>query len=60
MKSEVSKSKVFTGNELPARILDAAASVKTREDQHRSKTRDFYTGVANITEVDGGIFEHKL
>ena len=33
MKSEVYKRKVDTRNELLARILDAAARIKDREDQ---------------------------
>ena len=47
-------------DELLARILDAAASIKKSEDQLRRKTRDLRTGVAKCTEVDGGIFEYLL
>jgi hypothetical protein len=43
-----------------ARILDAIASIKTREDQFRRTTHDLRTWVAKYTEVDGGIFEHLL
>jgi hypothetical protein len=47
-------------DELLARILDAAACIKEREDQLRRKTRDLRTGVVKCTEVDGGILEHLL
>ena len=43
-----------------ARILNAAARIKTREDQLRRTTRDLGTLVAKCTEVHGGIFEHLL
>jgi len=49
---------VDTRNELLARILDAAASIKKREDQLRRTTRDLPTRVAKCAEVDGRIFEH--
>jgi hypothetical protein len=58
MKSEVYKPKLDTRNELPARVLDAAARTEGREDQR--KTRDLYTRVAKCNEVDGGICEHLL
>jgi hypothetical protein len=45
MQSEVNKTKVDT-DELLARILDAAASIKKREDQLRRTTRDLRTRVA--------------
>jgi len=54
------KWKVETPDELLARILDAAACIKKREDQLRRKTRDLRTQVAKCTEFDGGIFEHLL
>jgi hypothetical protein len=54
------KSKVETPEELLARILDAAACIKKREDQLRRKTRDLRTQVAKFTEGDGGIYEHIL
>jgi hypothetical protein len=54
------KSKVETPEELLARILDAAARIKKREDQLRRKTRDLRTRIAKCTEVDGGISEHLL
>jgi hypothetical protein len=57
MRSEVYKRKVDTPDELLARILDAAASIKTREDQLRRTTHDFPTRVA---KVDGGICGHLL
>jgi hypothetical protein len=47
-------------DELLARILDAAASIKKREDQLRRTTRDLRTRVAKCTEVDVGILEHLL
>ena len=59
VQSEVNKPTVDT-DELLARILDAAASIKKREDQLRRTTRDLRTRVAKCTEVDGGIFEHSL
>jgi hypothetical protein len=58
IKREVYKRKVNTRNELLARILDAAARIKTREDQLRRTTRDLRTRVAKSCEVDGGLFEH--
>jgi hypothetical protein len=60
MKSEVYNRKVDTRDELLARILDAAARIKKREDQLRRTTRDLRTRVAKGSEVDGGIFEHLL
>jgi hypothetical protein len=60
ISSEVYKRKVNTPDELLARILDAAACIKKREDQLRRTTRDLRTRVAKCTEVDGGIFEHLL
>jgi hypothetical protein len=45
-------------DELLARILDASACIKKREDQLRRTARDLCTRVAKCTEVDGGIFEH--
>ena len=45
-------------DELLARILDAAAGIKKREDQLRRKTHDLHTRVVKCTEVDGGVFEH--
>ena len=47
-------------DELLARILDAAACIKKREDQLRRTTRDLHTRVAKSTEVDGGVLEHLL
>ena len=60
MKSEVYKRKVDTRDELLARILDAAARIKKREDQLRRTTRELRTRVANCTEDDGWIFDHLL
>jgi len=51
---------VDTRDELLARILDAAASIKKREAQLRLTTRDLHTPVAKCTEVDGGIYELLL
>jgi hypothetical protein len=60
MKSEGNKRKQDTLDDLLARIRDAAACIRKREDQLRRTTRDFRTRVAKCTEVDGGIFEHLL
>jgi hypothetical protein len=60
MKSEVYKRTVDARDELLARILDAAACIKKREDQLRRTTRDLHTRAAKCTEVNGGIFEHLL
>ena len=57
MNSQVYKSKVNTPDEMLARILDAAASIKKCEDQLRRTTRDLRTRVAKCTEVDGVDFE---
>jgi hypothetical protein len=46
--------KVDTAEEFLARILDAAASIKKREDQLRRTTRDLHTRVAKGVEVGGG------
>jgi hypothetical protein len=60
MKSEVYKLKADTRDEMPARILDAAARTKGHGDQPRRATRYLRTRVAKCTEVDGGIYEHLL
>ena len=60
MKSEVYKLKLDTPDELPARIVDAAAHTKGHEDQPRRTTRDLRTRVAKFTDVDGGILERLL
>jgi len=60
MNSEVYKRKVDTRDELLARMLDAAACVKRREDQLRRTTRDLHKRVAKCTEVNSGIFENLL
>jgi hypothetical protein len=57
MKIEIYKRKVDTRDELLARILNAAAGIKEREDQLRRTIRDLRT---KCTEIDGGIFEHLL
>jgi hypothetical protein len=56
MKSEVYKRKVDEKDELLARILDAAARVKKREDKLRLRTRDLRTRAAKGIEGEGGIF----
>jgi hypothetical protein len=60
LDSEVYKRKDGYTNELIARILDAAASIKKRGEQLRRTTRDLRTRVAKCVEVDGGIFERLL
>ena len=60
MKSEMYKIEVDTADELLASILDAAASIKKRDDQLRLTTRDLRTRVAKCTEVVGGVCEHLL
>jgi hypothetical protein len=50
MKSEVYKTKVDAPDELLARILDAAACIKIREDELRRTTRDLSTRVAKCIE----------
>ena len=60
IKSKAYITKEDTRNELLSRILDAAARIKTREDQLRRTTRHPRTRVAKCTEVDGGILERLL
>ena len=60
MKSEVYKTKVDTADKLLARILDAAASIKKRDDRLRRTTRDLHTRVAKCSEIGGGIYERLL
>jgi len=55
MQSEVYKRKVDKPDELLARVLEAAARIKKREDQLRRETHDFRSQVARFVEVDGGI-----
>jgi len=43
-----------------ARILDASARKKEREDQLRRITRDFRTRVAKWIECNSGVFKHSL
>ena len=52
------QKKVDTPDELLARILDAAACIKKREDQLRRTTRDLRTRVAKCTEGDFGIVDN--
>jgi hypothetical protein len=58
MEGEIYKRKVDSRDELLARILDAAARIKKRENQLRRTTHDFRTRVEKYTEVDGAIFEN--
>jgi hypothetical protein len=60
MNSEVYEIKADTRDELLARVSDAAACVKRREDQLRRTTRDLHKQVAKCIEVDGGILENIL
>jgi hypothetical protein len=55
---EVYKRNVDRHEELFSRNMDAAASMKKREDQLRRTTRDLRRRVAKCTDVDGAIFEH--
>jgi hypothetical protein len=61
IKSEVYKSKVNTGDELVARIMNSAALLKQEcQDDFRRAARSSVKRVENCIEVDGGIFEHLL
>jgi hypothetical protein len=60
LNGDVYKIKVDTPDELLARILDAAARIKKREDGLRRRTRNVRTRVAKCIEVDGGIFKSLL
>jgi hypothetical protein len=60
MMSEVYKRNMDTRDEFLARMLDAPARTKNREDQLRRTTRDFRTRIAKCTEVGGAIFESLL
>jgi len=52
MMSEIKKKiKVDIGDKLLARILDAAARIKEREDQLRRKPCDFRTRVAKFKHL---------
>jgi hypothetical protein len=59
-RAKFTKETVDTADELLARILDAAACIKKREDQLRRTTSDLRTRVAKWTEADSGIFERLL
>jgi hypothetical protein len=54
------KTKVDTRDELLARILDAAARIKKREDNLRRKTRDLRTELQSALRLTTGFFEHLL
>jgi len=58
MKGQVYRRKLDTRDELLARIFDAAARIKKREDQLRRTRLELCTRVAKFTELDGGISEH--
>jgi len=60
MKSKMYKRKVETPDELLARISDAAAHIKKREDQLRRTTRDLRARVRQCIEVAVGIFGRPL
>jgi hypothetical protein len=60
MKSEVYKRKVDTPDEMLSHNMDAAASMKIREDQLRRTTRDLRKRVVKCKDVDSGIFENLL
>ena len=59
-KSKAYNRKVDTTYELLARILGAAARIKTCEYQLRLATHDLRARFVKCTEVDGWIFEHVL
>ena len=60
VKREVYKRKLDTGDELLARVVDAAARIKKREDRLRRTKCEIRTRVAKCIEADGWIFEHLL
>jgi hypothetical protein len=60
VRREVYKRKVDTRDELLARVVDAAARIKNREDRLRRTKRELRTRTAKCTEADGRIFEHLL
>jgi len=61
MKSEVYKEKVYTRDELVARIMNSAALLKQeRQDDLRRVRRTIAKFDKKCTEIDGGIFEHLL
>jgi len=55
-----SLQKKDTRHDLIARILDAAARIKKREEQVRRTTRDRRIRVAKCVEYGGGLFEHLM
>jgi len=55
-RAKFTKERLTYGGELFARIWDAAASIKKREDQLRRTARDLHTRVANCIDVGGEIF----
>jgi len=61
IKSEVYKEKVYTIEEVVARIMNSAALVKQeRQDDLTRAMRTIVKRVEKCIEVDGGIFEHLL
>jgi hypothetical protein len=47
-------------DELPARILNAAARINGRKDKLRRTTGDLRKPIANCLDIYGGIFENLL
>ena len=60
MKSEVYELKVNIQDEMVARILNAAALIKGREDVLRRATQDLRKRVTKCIDFSGEIFEHSL
>jgi hypothetical protein len=56
MKSEVYKRQVDTRDELLARIFDAAACTKKREDQLRRTTRDLRNELQSALRLTVGFW----
>jgi hypothetical protein len=61
MKSEIYKEKVNTRDDLVTHIMDSAAVVKRKRQDHlRRAARTIAKRVEKCIDVDGGIFEHLL
>jgi hypothetical protein len=58
IKSEVYKERMNTPDELPARILGAAARINGREDELRQTTGDLRKPVAKCLDIYGGSLEN--
>jgi hypothetical protein len=54
VEERVYKRKVDTPHDLFARILDAGACIKKREDQFRRTTRDLRTELRSALRMDFG------